>query len=243
MNKEWYSSWFDTPYYHILYKNRDYTEASVFMDKISEYLKLEKGISCWDLCCGKGRHSLYLSNKGFNVIGTDLSTQSINDAKQKTNDHLEFFEHDMRKLFRINYFDVVFNLFTSFGYFDNPQDDVRVFDSVYKGLKSKGIFVFDFLNSEHVISNLLKYEEKEIDDIVFKISKELINKTIVKKIDFKHEGQNFHFEENVKAYPKSYFLELAEKTGFQVIHEFGNYQLDKFDNTISPRLILIMQKK
>jgi hypothetical protein len=56
----------------------------------------------------------------------------------------------MRKLFRTNYFDVVFNVFTSFGYFEKREDDLHVFDSVQKGLKSNGLFVFDYLNSEYV---------------------------------------------------------------------------------------------
>jgi SAM-dependent methyltransferase len=243
MNKEWYSSWFDTPYYHILYKNRDYSEAAIFIDKISEFLRLHSETSCWDLCCGKGRHSLYLNKKGYRVIGTDLSAQSIKEAKLKENERLEFFEHDMRKLFRVNYFDVVFNLFTSFGYFDKAQDDIHVFNSVYKGLKKNGIFVFDFLNSEYVKESLVEYEEKEIDGIVFKITKEICDLTIVKKIEFIHHNQQYHFEENVKAFPKSYFVNLANTCGFEIIREFGTYHLDDFNIDKSPRLILIMQKK
>lgn len=121
MQKEWFSSWFDTPYYHTLYKNRDYEEASLFIDNVSNFLKLKQSTVCWDLCCGKGRHSIYLNKKGFRVIGTDLSEQSICEANESANETLEFYQHDMRKLFRTNYFDVVFNLFTSFGYFEKEK--------------------------------------------------------------------------------------------------------------------------
>jgi cyclopropane fatty-acyl-phospholipid synthase-like methyltransferase len=68
MQKEWFSSWFDTPYYHILYKNRDYSEASLFIDNITDFLKLQANSKCWDLCCGKGRHSIYLNKKDFRLL-------------------------------------------------------------------------------------------------------------------------------------------------------------------------------
>src|SRR6476620_2033836 len=138
MKKEWFSSWFDTPYYHILYKNRDYSEASLFIDNITRFLDLKPNADCWDLCCGKGRHSIYLNKKGYRVIGTDLSAQSITEANKNANDTLEFYSHDMRHLFRTNYFDAVFNLFTSFGYFETRHDDVNVFNAVEKALKPKG---------------------------------------------------------------------------------------------------------
>ena len=112
MEKEWFSSWFDTPYYHTLYKHRDYNEAALFIDNITQFLKLKSDSVCWDLCCGKGRHSVYLNKKHYQVIGTDLSEQSIVEANKDASNTLEFYTHDMRRLFRTNYFDCIFNLFT-----------------------------------------------------------------------------------------------------------------------------------
>lgn len=243
MQKEWFSSWFDTSYYHILYKNRDYSEASLFIDNISDFLKLQVNSKCWDLCCGKGRHSIYLNKKGFNVIGTDLSEQSILEANKSANDRLEFYQHDMRKLFRANYFDVVFNVFTSFGYFEKQEDDLHVFDSVQKGLKSKGLFVFDYLNSEYVKSIMVECDSKTIDGITFNISKKIENNTIIKSIDFSDNGESFHFEERVKLFDKSYFENLAQECNLTILNTFGNYQLQEFDVNTSPRLILVLEKK
>ncbi len=243
MQKEWFSSWFDTPYYHTLYKNRDYEEASLFIDNVSNFLKIKQSTVCWDLCCGKGRHSIYLNKKGFRVIGTDLSEQSICEANESANETLEFYQHDMRKLFRTNYFEVVFNLFTSFGYFEKREDDLHVFDSVQKALKLNGLFVFDYLNSEYVKSMIVERDSKTIDGITFNISKKIENNTIIKSIDFTDKGESFHFEERVKLFDKTYFEDLAKECNLTILNTFGNYQLQEFDVNISPRLILVLQKK
>ena len=79
--KQWYASWFDTPYYHILYKDRDHSEAQVFMDNLTNYLNIPEGGKILDLACGKGRHSVYLNSLGYNVTGIDLSEKSIDYAK------------------------------------------------------------------------------------------------------------------------------------------------------------------
>ena len=117
-NNKWYKSWFNTEYYHILYKNRSTIEAESFIKKLIKELKLKKNSSLLDLACGKGRHSIYLNKLGFKVTGVDLSSQNIAYAKKFSNKRLSFFKHDMR--LPINQkFDAIFNLFTSFGYFEN----------------------------------------------------------------------------------------------------------------------------
>ncbi len=243
MQKEWFSSWFDTSYYHILYKNRDYSEAALFIDNITQFLKLKDDSICWDLCCGKGRHSIYLNKKGYQVVGTDLSQQSILEANKHRNNLLEFHQHDMRELFKTNFFDVVFNIFTSFGYFNTKQDDVSVFNSVQQALKSNGYFVFDYLNSNYIKQTLVDKDIKVIDGIEFLISKKIENNTIIKSIDFEDKGQVFHFEEHVKLFDKSYFENLAKECNLTLLNTFGNYQLKEFDIHTSPRLILVLQKK
>ena len=92
---QWYTSWFDTPFYHILYKDRDTEEASFFMKKLTSFLELSKNETILDLACGKGRHAKYLNKMGFDVTGVDLSTSSIEYAKQFENENLHFEVHDM----------------------------------------------------------------------------------------------------------------------------------------------------
>ncbi len=243
MQNTWFETWFDTTYYHTLYKHRDYKEASLFIDNITTFLNLKPNISCWDLCCGKGRHSVYLNKKGYKVVGTDLSEQSILEANKNGNDTLDFYTQDMRQLFRTNYFDVVFNLFTSFGYFDKQTDDVKVFRSVYTSLKPNGLFVFDFLNGQYVKTNLITHATQTTDGICFNITKKIENNTVIKSIDFTDNNSNYHFEERVKLFDVDYFKTLADLAGFKIIHQFGNYHLENFDLEKSPRLILILQKQ
>lgn len=242
MQNEWFSSWFDTPYYHTLYKNRDTREACVFIDHLTQFLQLNTNAKCWDLCCGKGRHSIYLNKKGYSVEGTDLSSQSIKEANKHANETLRFYEHDMRNTFRENHFDTVLNLFTSFGYFDNKEDDLKVFSSVQKSLKNDGFFIVDFLNSEYVHRSLIESDMKEIDGIKFYITKMIQNNMVVKKINFSDKGKDFQFEERVHLYDKIYFETLAKQSGLKLTHTFGNYQLENFDESVSPRLILVFKK-
>ncbi|MFO0323191.1 MAG: methyltransferase domain-containing protein [Bacteroidota bacterium] len=243
MQQNWFKIWFDSKYYHFLYKHRDHSEAVFFIDQITTFLKLKSESICWDLCCGKGRHSIYLNEKGYRVIGTDLSEKSIQEASRHTNDTLEFYTHDMRKLFRANYFDVVFNLFTSFGYFEKKEDDVNVFKSIEKALKSNGLFVFDFLNENFIKNNLNQSDTIISEGIIFQISKRIENNTVIKSIDFKDDDKDYHFEERVKLFDRKYFEELANASNLKIINSFGNYQLDEFNLSTSPRLILLLQKK
>ncbi len=242
MQEEWFKSWFDTCYYHTLYKHRDDSEASLFINNITSFLNLKENTSCWDLCCGKGRHSIFLNKKGYKVVGTDLSEHSILEASKSANSSLDFYTQDMRQLFRTNYFDVVFNLFTSFGYFDKKEDDEKVFNSVRISLKPQGIFVFDFLNAQYVRNKLIPYAEQLTDGINFKLTKEIVNNTVVKNIDFTDQGKEYHFEERVKLFDYHYFKGLADNAGLDIKHQFGNYQLEAFDLQTSPRLILVLQK-
>ena len=111
-SKKWFESWFDTTYYHSLYKNRDESEAKLFVSKLVHFLSPIKGTKVLDLACGKGRHSITLNKLGMNVLGVDLSQNSILKAKDFENETLKFEVHDMRKTIENHSFDIIFNLFT-----------------------------------------------------------------------------------------------------------------------------------
>ncbi len=239
---EWFECWFDSPYYHVLYKNRDFSEAELFIDNLIQLLKTEKTNRFLDVGCGKGRHSIYLNKKGFDVTGIDLSEKSIAFAKLSENETLHFYAHDMRKLFRTNYFDVAVNLFTSFGYFEQERYDNAVINSACKALKSNGIFVLDFMNAKKVMNQMTCNETKTIDGIEFNISKSFENNFIVKKIDFADKGKDYHFEERVKALTLPDFEKYFEANKLKILHLRGNYKLEEFDEGSSERLIIVARK-
>ena len=123
---EWYVDWFNSPYYHLLYNNRNEDEANLFIDNLCNKLELKTNTKIWDLACGKGRHAIALSKKGYHFIGSDLSENSILEAKKNSTKNLDFFLHDMRLPFSIKNFDAVFNLFTSLGYFKDINENFFV---------------------------------------------------------------------------------------------------------------------
>jgi SAM-dependent methyltransferase len=179
---------------------------------------------------------------GYKVVGTDLSENSITAANKFSNDKLDFFVHDMRTPFRINYFNAVFNLFTSIGYFDNELDNYKVFENVYQALKPNGVFVIDFLNGYKVSSCLVSNDVIIRDKTEFKISKKIENNRVIKRIEFEADGKLNYFEEKVFLYDLNMFKKFADKCGFKLVETFGDYSLNTFDEYSSDRLIMIFKK-
>lgn len=241
-NTEWFGTWFNSPYYHILYKNRDDQEAQKFMDNLSQYLNIQNDEKVLDLACGKGRHSIYLNKKGFEVIGIDLSEESIKQAKKSENEKLHFAVHDMRKVFKENTFDYVLNLFTSFGYFEEETENLWTAQATNQNLKSKGKLVVDFLNPKQVAKNLIPYEEKIIEGITFEIRKKIENKRIIKDIAFEVAGHSYHFQEKVRALSLCDFMDIFEKSNFELVEVFGDYDLNPFSIQKSERMIFVAEK-
>jgi cyclopropane fatty-acyl-phospholipid synthase-like methyltransferase len=239
---DWFETWFDTAYYHTLYKHRDNVEAEKFIKNLLDYLKLPKGSKCLDLACGKGRHSLFLNKNGLNVTGLDLSANSIESAKSMENDTLKFDVHDMRKVYNTDEFHAIFNLFTSFGYFDTNEDNLKVLNSIHEMLDDKGVLVIDFMNAKKSISNLVESEEKEIDGIKFKLRRSFDGNHIHKNIQFKDSDREFNFNERVQALYKKDFERLLDKSGFMIENIFGDFNLNSFDESNSNRLIIIARK-
>ena len=237
---QWYASWFDTPFYHILYKDRDYSEAKPFMDNLTQYLNLPENAKILDLPCGKGRHSIYLSELGYDVTGADLSANSIQIAQQSAHEKLHFKVHDMRQPLN-EQFDAVFNLFTSFGYFDNEEDNVITLKAIQQNLKEDGFAVIDFMNVDYVIENLIPNELKTVEGIDFHIHRFVENKFIHKKISFEFEGTSYEFTERVRALTLQDFETMMEAADIYLLDIFGDYKLRKFSKTQSERLILIFK--
>jgi SAM-dependent methyltransferase len=241
-NKSWFELWFNSPFYHILYKDRNRTEAGLFIDNMIEKLDINHG-RILDLACGKGRYAYCLAEKGFDVIGIDLAKNSIDFANAKYQlPNLEFYVHDMREPFRINYFNYILNLFTSIGYFSQLKENEHVFESSYKMLQSGGYFLIDFMNTEKVIHNLVPREHKIIDDVDFYIRREAADGKIYKHIKIEKEKKIYIYREEVQALLPHHFHSFANNAGFTLVSEFGNYQFQPFQPKTSDRYILLLKK-
>ncbi len=240
--KEWFVEWFDTPFYHILYKKRDFVEAQNFILALVEKLQFNIEQTFMDLACGKGRHSIFLNEKGFDVVGLDLSHQNIAHAKQFSNERLAFFEHDMRAIFAENRFDFVLNLFTSFGYFEDDSQNLAAIKAAATALKPGGKLVLDYMNSTKAIKTLAPFYEKTVDGIDFKITKFAINGFILKNINFDFEGKSYQFQERVKAIELADFKAYFKAANLEIQHIFGDYTLNNFDTNESDRMIFVVEK-
>ena len=240
--KEWFGEWFNSPYYHVLYKHRDEKEAKDFIDQLIQYFNFTEKDFIQDLACGKGRHAIYLNRKGFNVTGLDLSPQNIAYANKYKNEKLKFHVHDMRYPWLGDKFDYILNLFTSFGYFETPGENQQAITAIAKGLKIGGRILIDFLNPYTVINNLVAEEIKRVNGIEFHIRKFLQGEYIVKDIRFTDKGDAYNFQERVKAIRRVKFLEYFEHANLKVIDLFGDYKLNSYIAEKSERMIFVLKK-
>lgn len=241
----WFQKWFDTPYYHLLYKNRDEQEAGFFIDNLIANLNTPLNAKIWDNACGAGRHSFYLAQKGFlSVIGTDIGESNIITAKKQNKlPNASFYTHDMRREFYVNYFDLALNLFTSFGYFDYEYESRKALRVMAHALKKKGFLAIDYLNPEYVKAHLKEREERTEGSIRFLIEKKITDDKVVKKITVNDGAVQSEYEETVNLYNLLFFEKELKAVNLQLINSYGDYTLQMPIEETSPRQIMIFQKR
>ncbi|MDF1673029.1 MAG: class I SAM-dependent methyltransferase [Vicingaceae bacterium] len=241
-DNDWFIDWFNSPYYHILYKDRDDIEAKKFISNLIKHLNPYTEDFLLDVACGKGRHAVFMASLGYYVEGFDLSENSIAHAKEFESEFLKFYINDIRTPSKINYYQYAFNLFTSFGYFDDYQDNQKAINAIAESLTDNGVLVMDFMNCNKVINNLTQKEVKTVDNVKFNITRSYNNGHIIKDIEFKDKGVNFNYQENVKAISLSEFKNYFNTANLNIESIFGDYELNSFDIESSDRLIIIARK-
>ena len=240
--KQWFETWFDQAYYDMLYQHRDEDEAAAFLDGLMAFLHPTPGSTMLDAACGKGRHASYLAEKGYEVTGIDLSFKNIREAKKDETEILTFFQHDMSRVFRVNYFDFIFNFYTSFGYYKNEKQDLECIKAFAAGLKKGGKLVIDFFNIKYILQHLVEEVNIKIDDCDFNISKSYKDGFIIKKIEVTSALKKETFYESVRAISFEQFESYFNTCGLKLIHTFGDYKLNAFDLNTCERLILVAEK-
>jgi SAM-dependent methyltransferase len=243
--KNWYRNWFNSPYYHQLYFKRDEKEAASFIDRLLSKLQLPGNAVMLDVACGRGRHSIHLASKGYTVTGIDISEDSIAEAKQFETDKLEFFVHDMRLPFRMNYYDCAFNFFTSFGFFRTRREHDNSIRTIAQSLKTGGTFVIDYLNTHYVENHLQYKSEFQKDGVTFYITRWLDETHFYKKIVVEDEAnldEPLEFTEKVAKFSLGDFNDMFSFYNLQVQEVFGDYHFEPYHVNNSPRLIIIAKK-
>ena len=241
MVNEWYKDWFDSPFYHKLYFNRDENEAQAFISRLLKHLQPSAGSNMLDVACGRGRHSRFLASKGYAVTGIDLSFRSIAYAKQFENDHLHFYQHDMRLPSWINYFDFAFNFFTSFGYFRTRREHDDAIRTIALSVKTGGVLLFDYLNVHYAEDHLVHNEEKELDGTGYEIHRWHDATHFYKRIIVRDPSleQPVEHTEKVTKLLLGDFTDMLSFQKVQVEEVFGDYDLNAYDTRKTPRLIVL----
>jgi len=244
MNSEWYKKWFSSKYYLKLYKHRDVAEAQNLINLIQRTLDFKKGSKVLDICCGAGRHTLELAKRGFDVTGFDLSEYLISQAKlnlknsPEKNLQAKFLIKDMRNFNFENSFDVAINVFSSFGYFSNDEENFKIFANTKKSLKENGHFIFDFLNDTYIKDNIVAESTDKIDGIEIALKRRIENNFIIKDIYIGKEK----FTEILKLYSRIEICSYLIYLGFDIIEFFGDYYGNNYDKDLSKRLIIFAEK-
>lgn len=244
-NKDWFETWFNSTYYYDLYANRDAQEATNFIHKLLQFLQPTANSTMLDVACGRGRHVKTLTDKGFNVTGIDISPAAIAQALKYENDKMHFYIHDMRLPFWINYFDYVFNFFTSFGYFATLREHNDALRTMCQALKNNGHLIIDYLNVPFAENKMIAKTEQHINNVHYTIEKQQDKTHFYKTIivdDTIQKIQKSYTEKVAKFYIKDFEQMLAQQ-GLQIKHTFGDYNLSTYDTQQSSRMIMIAVKR
>ena len=244
INPSWFTDWFDSIFYQKLYSHRNEEEAAKFIDQLIIELQPLARSKMLDLACGAGRHSYYLASKGFDVTGIDLASSCIRSAKKKECESLRFYQRDMRHPFGNNQFDYIFNFFTSFGYFNDPQTDNTVVQNISRALRSSGLLVLDYFNAAYSEKRLVREEIKEIDGAIYRITRWVSESDFFKRIVVANPIGEILAEhvEQIRKISVNEFDHLLNIHGMRIQEVYGDYQLNEYDHQDSPRLILIAKK-
>jgi SAM-dependent methyltransferase len=237
---DWFEEWFGEDYLRI-YQHRDESEAERAIDLIATHVPSREIHAVLDLACGAGRHSKPLCERWW-TVGLDLSAALLRVARRDAPD-APYVRADMRDLpFAAESFDLVVNLFTSFGYFEDDREHARVLACVHEALKPGGTLVIDFLNASQVRRNLVPYDERVENGITIEQSRIISpdDRFVEKTIRLRERGREY--VERVRLLSAGDLERMLEVTGFEVIHCFGDYTGAHWSET-SPRTILFASRK
>lgn len=150
---DWYEdeSFWET-FYPFLFPEERFEAAVEQVEKILQLVHFQ-GQSVLDLACGPGRHAIELAKRGLRVTGVDRSPFLLEKAKTRASEagvEVEWVQKDMRDFSRPESFDLLINMFSSFGYFEDQDDDLRVLQNVHRSLRPGGSCLLDVQGKERL---------------------------------------------------------------------------------------------
>lgn len=242
---EWFKDWFDSNEYLDVYSHRDKTDVANLLVLITRNYDFKSETKVLDAACGNGRFSNYFAKTGFDVTSFDLSMQLLKIAQRKsTEDNLnvKYFRSDIRNVPLKGSFDLVLNMFTSFGYFTSDNENFSFIRTAYELLNEKGYFIFDYLNKDYVINNLIPKSHKTIGNKKIIEERRINNNRVEKKIIIESSSERKIFQESVLIYSKDEIIDGFNLCGFKVAKIFGDYIGSNYNSLTSERLLIFFVK-
>lgn len=218
-------------------------------DEVSHIIALTQcsGGSMLDLCCGPGRHAVEFALRGFQVTGVDRTEFLLDKARkhaQESGAPVEWVKADMRNFVRPASFDLACNLFTSFGYFKDPQEDRTVLGNIHQSLKETGVLVIDVIGKERLARIWLNSMCSELPDGSLLVQRPQVRDdwtriysewTLIKD----GNARSFGFEHTI--YSGRELKDLLLSCGFQQVQLFGD-MLGAPYNLEAARLVAVARK-
>ncbi len=244
---DWFEEWFRSDFYLKLYSHRDHREADACVDLILRSVNMRLGqdgpAHALDLACGPGRHAIALATRGLAVTAVDLSptllAYAMAEARAAGTD-VKFVRSDMRDIDFQGEFDLVLQLFTSFGYFDDHADDALVLERVRGALIPGGYYVLDLINERNLRETLVPRSVKHVDGLEVVEQRRIVGDRVEKEITIPGADNAPHrFVESVRLYSPETIEGMLYDAGFSPVHWFGSYQGERFDPSTSERMLVI----
>lgn len=244
----WYKDWFSSKFYLKLYKHRNDEDARNLVNLIQRTIPIKKDDKVLDIACGAGRHSLELARRGYDVTGFDLSKFLISEARTACRKAPEkplkvhFLIKDMRHFnFKAKY-DLAVNLFTSFGFFEDDEENFSVIENASRSIKKGGCFVLDFLNKDHLINNLVPYSRNKIGNEIMHQRRSIKDDFVTKKIRIVSWKKELNFKEVLKLYTFPELEKAFRSFNLKITNKYGDYFGNPYNLKKSKRLIIFAKK-
>jgi SAM-dependent methyltransferase len=247
-DKVWYETFFGEDYFEIYEGVLTPEGTAAQVECIISLLKLEAGARVLDLACGHGRHAIPLSKRGYDVTGYDLSEVFLNRARSDAKAqgvNVRWIQGDMRELPFSGEFDAVINIFTAFGYFENPHDDVKTLHGVRESLRPGGRFLLETLHRDALPARFQRqgFDRTSNGSIVLRerrwdLARDIIEENITL---IRPDGSRSEYRTSVRMRSLDEFLILMREAGLEPEAWYGGLEGSPLDLS-SRRLVLVSRR-
>ncbi len=217
------------------------------VDGILSLTKIAPTARVLDLCCGVGRHALELSRRGFSVTGVDKTATFLEQARRQAQEEglvVELVQEDMRAFQRPNFFNLALNLNTSFGYYEDPGDDLQVLRNVHAALQPGGSLVLETIGKE-VLARIFQARDWQEGEGFFFLQErrpsEDWGRMNVRWIKIT-SGHTEEWSFTHRLFAATELVSLVCEAGFQSVKTYGDLQGNPYDNT-ARRLVVVAKRE